>query len=179
MYNELKDYMNMERNMIGISEDNFKRDVTIRFNNINQGFSRFKYKTLQDKNSNGDFIGFMTECFKLNGGENSYVDFYYYTLKEGDKDRFKSLLDKNDKIFFENCIINLEKNTVYYKLTENYIPFLVNISVQETLFSTFYFTKIPCTIWSNFNKAFIIFFENEEDVTVYKRLAKKYDLDIK
>lgn len=134
---------------------------------------------MEDKNSNGNFVGFILECFKLNEGKSSYVDFYYYMLDENGKNKFKNLLNKNDKVFFEKSMINLEKNTIYYRLTEDFIPFLVNISVQEILFSTFYFTKIPCTIWSSFNKTFIIFYKNEDDIIIYEKLAKKYNINIK
>lgn len=59
-------------------------------------------------------------------------------------------------------IEKLDKSTVYFKLTEEFIKFLVSISLKEILFSTFYFTKIPCTIWSNYNKKFPIFFEKKK-----------------
>lgn len=179
MYNKFKKLYKGGINMIGINEEKFKESVNIRFNNINQGFSKFKYKNLEKNNAQGDFVGFILECFKINKNENSYVDFYYHSLIEEDKRAFKSLLDNEEKIFFEDNVNSLNKNTIYFKLTEKFIEFLVNISLREILFSTFYFTKIPCTIWSNYNEIFIIFFQNEEHIIIYEKLAKKYNLDIK
>lgn len=65
--------------MISISENDFKDKVSIRFNNITEGINRFENKTLEGDKSD-DFekslIGFLEEAVKLNGVENSYVDFY-------------------------------------------------------------------------------------------------------
>ena len=59
-------------------------------------------------------------------------------------------------------IEKLDKSTVYFKLTEEFIKFLVSISLKEILFSTFYFTKIPCNIWSNYPKNFPVFGEKKK-----------------
>ena len=65
--------------MISVSENDFKDKVSIRFNNITEGINRFENKTLENDKSD-DFekslIGFLEEAVKLNGVENSYVDFY-------------------------------------------------------------------------------------------------------
>lgn len=74
--------------MISVSENDFKDKVSIRFNNITEGINRFENKTLEGDKSD-DFekslIGFLEEAVKLNGVENSYVDFYYNILEEDQK----------------------------------------------------------------------------------------------
>lgn len=165
--------------MIGISEEEFKKRVSIYFNNINEGFSNFKSKVLEENyNSQGDFIGFISECFKLNGVENSYVDFYYYNLSIEDRERLRSFLDKDERKFLEKHIENINKDAIYFKLTEEFIEFLTNISLKEILFSTFYFTKIPCTIWGNYNRKFPIFFKSEKEIEFYDGLSENYGLKI-
>ena len=73
-----------------------KDKVGIRFNNITEGVNRFEKKILESDKSD-DFqksiINFLQEAVKLNGVENSYVDFYYNTLGEEEKRRFKELLN--------------------------------------------------------------------------------------
>lgn len=165
--------------MIGISEEKFKSEVNICFNNINEGFLNFKSKILEEENYlDGNFTGFILECFKSNGIENSYVDFYYYNLSVEDRESLRKLLGKDEKEFLDKHIENLDKSTVYFKLTEEFIEFLTNISLNEILFSTFYFTKIPCTIWGNYNKRFPMFFQEKKDIEFYRDLAKKYKLKI-
>lgn len=165
--------------MIGISEKRFKEEVNIYFSNISEGFSKFKSKMLEeDYNLRGDFIGFILECFKLNGKENSYVDFYYYNLSMDDRKNLRNLLGEDEKEFLDHHIENLDKNTVYFKLTEEFAQFLINLSLKEILFSTFYFTKIPCTIWGNYNKKLPMFFEGGDDIKIYSNICEKYGLKI-
>lgn len=165
--------------MIGISKEKFKSSVEIQFDNINEGFSKFKSKILEEDCSlKGDFVGFISECFKINGSENSYVDFYYHRLSIEDRENLKKFLEEDEREFLDKYIESLDKSTIYFRLTEEFIKFLINISLKEILFSTFYFTKIPCTIWGNYNKKFPIFFEREKDIKFYSSIAKKYELKI-
>ena len=73
------DYM-----LISVNENDFKEKVNIRFNNITEGINRFESKTLESDNSYNfekSIIDFLQEAVKLNGVENSYVDFYYNVLE--------------------------------------------------------------------------------------------------
>ena len=68
--------------LISVNENDFKNKVDIRFNNITEGINRFEKQILESDKSE-DFqksiINFLQEAVKLNGVENSYVDFYYNT----------------------------------------------------------------------------------------------------
>ena len=90
--------------LISVNENDFKEKVNIRFNNITEGINRFESKTLESDNSYNfekSIIDFLQEAVKLNGVENSYVDFYYNVLEEEAKIRFKELLNCEDKKFIE------------------------------------------------------------------------------
>ena len=133
--------------LISINENDFKDKVSIRFNNITEGVNRFEKKILESDKSD-DFeksiIGFLQEAVKLNGVENSYVDFYYNTLEEDEKRRFKELLNCEDKEFIKKFEYENSEGGIYYNLTLESIPFITRITTQEVLFSTIYFVaSIP------------------------------------
>ena len=87
--------------LIKINENDFKNNVEIRFNNITDGINRFENKTLESDNSydfEKNMISFLEEAVKLNGIENSYVDFYYNNLEEDEKRRLKQFINSEDKV---------------------------------------------------------------------------------
>ena len=153
--------------MISVSENDFKDKVSIRFNNITEGINRFENKTLENDKSD-DFekslINFLEEAVKLNGVENSYVDFYYNILEEDQKNKFKDFLSLEDKKFLKRFEQENSKGGIYYNLS------------LEILFSTIYFTKEPFTIWGNYNKKFPIFYNDEFIFNKYNSIAKIFNL---
>ena len=165
--------------LISINENDFKDKVSIRFNNITEGVNRFEKKILEsDKSDNFEksIIGFLQEAVKLNGVENSYVDFYYNTLEEDEKRRFKELLNCEDKEFIKKFEYENSEGGIYYNLTLESIPFITRITTQEVLFSTIYFAKEPFTIWGNYNEKFPVFYKEECIFNKYKNIAKIFNL---
>jgi len=164
-----------------IKEEEFKGKVKVRFNNINEGFDNYKNGILRGgielkKSSVEDqIIKFLQGMFDLNGEENSYVDFYYFRLNEEDKEKLTELLSKEDKITLDKL---KGYDTIYFKLSRDVIPFIARLCTREVLFSTIYFTKMPCTIWGNYDLKFPCFFEDELSMKTYRELSNKYSLDI-
>ena len=73
--------------------------------------------------------------------------------------------------------INIKNDSVYYKVdNQKLIPFLVRLSTREIFFITFYFNKIPITIWGNYNMTFPCFTDTDENLDLYKELAKLHNL---
>ena len=141
--------------LIKINENDFKNNVEIRFNNITDGINRFENKTLESDNSydfEKNMISFLEEAVKLNGIENSYVDFYYNNLEEDEKRRLKQFINSEDKEFIRKFENENGMSGVYFNLTLESIPFITRITSKEVLFSTIYFVKKPFTIWGNYNK---------------------------
>lgn len=157
--------------LVPIDKNEFEENVSIRFNNINDGFNNFFNKTIEGNEE--ALISFMEEAFMLNGEDNSYVDFYYNVLEEQDKKRLKELISHEDNILLEEFESNYTEKNIYFRLTKRSIPFVVRLSAAEALFSTIYFTKYPCTIWGNYNKRFPIFCKEKEDINDYIKIAEK------
>ena len=167
--------------LILVNENDFKDKVNIRFNNITEGINRFEKKILESDNSydfEKSMINFLQEAVKLNGVENSYVDFYYNKLEDDEKRRFKELLNCEDKDFIKNFEYENSKGGIYYNLTLESIPFITRITTQEILFSTIYFTKEPFTIWGNYNEKFPVFYKEEYIFNKYENIAKIFNLKI-
>lgn len=88
------------------------------------------------------------------------------------------MLSENGKKFLVDFKSKNSTKGVYYKLPIDSIEFINKMNCKEILFSTIYFTKIPCTIWGNYNNKFPIFYKSEKDLTNYKNIARKYNLII-
>lgn len=167
--------------LISVNENDFKDKVNIRFNSITEGINRFDNKTLESNDSYNfeeGIINFLQEALKLNGVENSYIDFYYNVLEEGAKIRFKELLNSEDKEFIEKFECKNSEGGIYYNLTLESIPFIARITTNEVLFSTIYFTKEPFTIWGNYNKKFPVFYKDKDVYDKYKNIAESFNLKI-
>ena len=121
---------------------------------------------------------FSKKAVRLNGVENSYVDFYFNVLEEDAKIRFKELLNCEDKEFMEKFEGENSKSGIYYNLTLESIPFIVRIITKEILFSTIYFTKEPFTIWGNYNEKFPVFYKEKSVYDKYENIAKNFKLKI-
>jgi len=167
--------------LIPIDEIYFKEKVKIKFDNIIQGFNNYKNKTIKaidNKDFENKMLGFLKEAALLNNIDNSFVDFYYNFLKQEDKNKLENMLSENGKKFLMDFKSKNSTKGVYYKLPIDSIEFINKMNCKEILFSTIYFTKIPCTIWGNYNNKFPIFYKSEKDLTNYKSIARKYNLII-
>ena len=94
------------------------------------------------------------------------------------KNKLENMLSENGKKFLMDFKAKNSTKGVYYKLPIDSIEFINKMNCKEILFSTIYFTKIPCTIWGNYNNKFPIFYKSENDLTNYKNIAQKYNLII-
>lgn len=164
--------------LIPISSKDFKENVSIEFNNILEGldnYLNFEIKGTNLNKSENNIIDFITEVFKLNNNE-GFVDFYLNNLDNSSKENLINMCCPNDKeIILEH--INLNHKEPYYKLTDSsLIPFLVRLNTGEVFFVTFYFTKIPLTIWGNYNMTFPCFTDKDENFNYYKKLALLHKL---
>lgn len=161
-----------------INTTEFKNNVSIRFNNILDGFDNYKNFELKGNNipkATNNIINFLTEVFELNNNE-AYVDLYLNNLNKSDKENLLNICCQYDK---ETIIkhINLNHNEPYYKLKDkSLIPFLTRLNTKEVFFVTFYFTKTPLTVWGNYSMTFPCFTDTDENLNMYKNLAKLHNL---
>lgn len=163
----------MKEKLLAINKADFMNKEPIYFDNIQCGFDKYHSMTLYG--SELCYKKFLKKVLDLNGNNHAYVDFYYGRLKEIEKENLQSCLTQDDLQVLN--IIDYD-NGIYFPLTEEILPFLMKITAQEMLFSTFYFTKIPCTLWGNYELKFPIFFKDTEAKRIYKELAQSCGLRI-
>jgi len=157
-----------------ICEEIFKEKVTIRFNNISDGLGKFQNFILESRekeNSEEKLIRFMEKTFELNGEDNSYVDFYFSKLVESEKKCLFALLNNEDKELLKKHIKEVKDETIFFRLSKASLAFITRLSTREIFFCTFYFTKLPCTIWGNYNMKFPVFFNDNKVKEKYKEVA--------
>lgn len=147
----------MDRLLYPVSEEVFKRNVRIYFDNINEGFSKFKHDIIEDKNED-ELIEYIQNAYDENGFDNFYIDLYLNRIDKDNENKFLELLIDEDKITYKNIKSQYDINTVYYKVDKSLIPFLTRLSTREVLFCTIYLTKTNQTIWGNYNMKFPVFY---------------------
>ncbi|WP_026887783.1 hypothetical protein [Clostridium beijerinckii] len=171
----------MNKLLIPIDDDTFKAEVSIRFNNISEGFDSFKNFTLMANNiEDGEkkFIKFIEYTFEINNCS-AYIDFYINKISDEDKKKLFELIPDEDKDILKSHL-NFDKHTgVFFKLlNKELIPFLVRLNTRETFFVTFYFTYKPITIWGNYDLKFPCFFNTQKDLEFYYNIFKSFDFNI-
>lgn len=170
--------------LTAINEEEFKSQVEIRFNNISEGFNKYINGTLKGMEKHNktkveeNIIKFIEEAVEINGEENSYIDFYYSRLSPEDKHRLQELLIDEDRAILKKLEENLPSEGIYFRLTKVMVPFFTRLCTKEVLFSTFYFTKIPCTIWGNYNMEFPCFFKKKDEMNKYEDISILWALNI-
>ncbi len=148
----------MEKLLYPINEEIFKKNVKIRFDNINEGFERFNHEILEIKNEN-ELIQYIENLYDENGFDNFYVDLYLNRIDKNNENQFIDMLCEEDKSTYENVKKEYDNSTVYYKIDKSLIPFITRLSTREVLFTTIYLTKNNKTIWGNYDMKFPIFYE--------------------
>lgn len=126
----------------------------IYFTRIEEGFADYSYQIIEG--SEAELKKCLMDLIHENGRENSWVDFYYGRLKSEEKERILTSLTDDEKQLLEAA--NPSENDLYFALTEELFEITFRLSVTEMLFSTFYFTKTPCTVWSSFENKFVLFY---------------------
>lgn len=161
----------MDKLLIPISYEEFKKKGAISFNNIEEGFNRYRHKILTGEEE--AMKKFLYEAIRINGIENSFVDFYYENLHEDSKKKVFEMLSEEGRKLLTKFIKESNSKEVYFNLTLESIPLICEVNFKEILFSTFYFTKSPLTIWGNYERRFPCFYDNDESIKEYAQLREK------
>lgn len=147
----------MDRFLYPINVEVFKQNVKIYFDNINEGFSKFKHEVLEGK-SEDELIKYFENAYDENGFDNFYIDLYLNKIDKSNEDKFLSMLCDEDKNTYEAIKKEYDSSTLYYKINKSLIPFITRLNTREVLFTTIYLTKFPKTIWGNYDMKFPIFY---------------------
>ena len=149
------------------------KSEAILFENIQEGFENYEYFILEGGKE--AYKKFLMQSYEINGQDGVFGDFYYSSLGEAEKESFRQgLAEKGHKFYMPESW----GQGVYYCLTKEGLSFLADITLDEILLSTFYFTKFACTIWGNYGLKFPCFFRDKYVKDKYKDLALNCGLRI-
>jgi len=137
--------------------EELKNDDFIYIENIQEGFNKYPNLTLEG--TEGYINNEIRQLFNANGVKNSYADFYYGRLDQEEKNRVKAALDEKEIIVIES--LQLTDNDIFLRLNSELLEILLKLTVNEVLFSSFYFTKYPCLVWGNYGKRYPVFFKDD------------------
>lgn len=153
--------------------DIFLKNDFIFIDNINTGLKEYthicffgEYKSIEK---------FILNIIKEN--KKCFFDFYFSNLCDNDKENFLKTINY-DKIINK---FNFCKDEIYFdasNVNEEILKFIIKVSFNEILFSSFYFESPKITIWTNYNKQIIVFFNENKDFIKYKKLGIDKGLDI-
>ena len=134
-----------------------KQKGGIYFDKIQQGMSEYAWesKFLSSQMAKE----YIRNLWKENGDENSFVDCYYKFLEQESKDKILNVLNEKQKQYLTR--LEKEQKDLLVPLTEELLELAVNLTDSEMLFFTFYFLKMPCTIWGNYKQEYVIFYPQQ------------------
>ena len=144
--------------------EELKKQNVIYIENIQDGFN--KYPNMMLEGTEEQINNAIRQLINANGLENSYADFYYGRLDEEAKNRVKAALDEKEITFIES--LQLGKDDIFLCLNPELLEILLKLTVNEVLFSSFYFTKYPCVVWGNYDKCYPIFFKDDSVMKIVK-----------
>lgn len=146
--------------------EELKKQNVIYIENIHDGFN--KYPNMMLEGTEDEINNTIRKLFNINCPENSYADFYYGRLDEESKNRVKAALNEKEITFIES--LKLGKDDIFLYLNPELLEILLKLTINEVLFSSFYFAKYPCVVWGNYNKCYPMFFKDD---TVMKTVKEQ------
>lgn len=160
-----------------VSSSKFNYLVKVKFNNILDGFNKYKYIELQSEKNNKkliekDFIKAIEEFYEISKGH-LIIDFYKERLDENSISFIKENIDKEDIIYFEKLLsIAKENENFYYVNNKEILRLLIKLCTRELYFVTFYFYSHDVTLWGNYNLKFPLFYDNDIEITKYISISQ-------
>lgn len=137
-----------------ITVEQLKAAGAIYFEHIQTGLDEYDFKVM--KLNQEEAYETLKGLWTFNGDENTFVDFYYYQLDEEGKKKAESVLFSRE-IHYLHTNPPANPKQVIFHLDEILLGIIIKLNYTEMLFSTFYFTKDPCTMWGNYNHEYVVF----------------------
>lgn len=162
-----------------ISIEEFNLKVSLKFNNILEGYNKFKVIELYPNNKVKDgevaYISLIREIFEKDKA--LIIDFYKNNLSEESINFIKENIDLKDNILLNEILNKDSGDRIYFEIqNEKYLDLLTKLNTRELFFVTFYFYKSNITIWGNYNMKFPLFYENNDKIDEYLNIAKSKNL---
>lgn len=71
----------------------------------------------------------------------------------------KAALDEKEIMVIES--LQLSAEDIFVRLNSELLEILLKLTVNEVLFSSFYFTKYPCVVWGNYGERYRVFLKDD------------------
>ena len=153
----------------------FDLKVNIKFNNILEGYDKYKVIELYPKGKLEDieelYINFLKEIF--NKDKALIIDFYKKNLSRESIKFIKENIEEEEYSLLDEIINTGSDDIIYFEIkNEKYLSLLTKLNTRELFFTTFYFYKSNITIWGNYNMKFPLFYEIEDNIKPYLDIIK-------
>lgn len=125
----------------------------IYLNRIEDGFEEYKVDSIEGTEE--ELYQILMSLYHKNGETNSFVDFYYYCLSESERAEVIKVLTPEEMEYIRT--LEDDEESVFYPLDEILLGITAKLTAKEILFSTFYFTKEPMTVWGNYQLKYPVF----------------------
>ena len=165
--------------MYYVNVSNLQQMNGIYVHHITEGMHEYLYYVLEG--TMDQHYALLAGLASLSESQSSFGDFYYKRINSSNIELIKKQLTTEesallDKLIKEGYNLKTEEEFLLVELTEDILKLLLKISYQEYLFSSFYFTHLPCTIWSNYKGRFILFAREQEQCDQVLKLANEIGL---
>ncbi len=131
-----------------------EEEGAIYFERIDEGFCNYNNKILEGNKE--ELKNSIYSLWQENGDDGAYVDWYYGTLKPDEKERIRSVLsdESRDTLSrYEACT-----DLIFIPLNKELFDLTMELNQTEALFCTYYFCKLPYTVWGNYDNKYPCFF---------------------
>lgn len=152
--------------MIPITFAQLKQQNPLLLANIQEGFDHYPFEILE-KDACWQ-LNFIKKLISINGPEHSFADFYFGQLPPQRQSGLINLLPADWRREVRRYDYQPDATYLQFESADEPMTEILSfISAKEYLFSTFYFTKYPCTVWSNYNLKYPVFFKDKATKLFY------------
>ena len=139
--------------------EEFQKLVPMYVDSVMEGFGEYPSVVLDGDNI--DLVTVITSLTEQTGYEQCYADCYYYRIPQEAREKLKMHYSADEIAVIETS--GLTKEKYFVQLDSALLSVLLRISMDEMLFSTFYYPTLGIMIWSNYEKQFPVFFASEQE----------------
>lgn len=143
----------MERKIDTITKEALRQAGCLCISRLSEGLTLYSHRFLEG--SEEELWQQLQQRLLANGAECTYFDFYYGALTPEEQKRAHAVLTAEQISYLEALSLSAEQ--IYFRYSEKLFEIAFQLSVKSMLFSTFYFAGEPETVWSNYERKFIVF----------------------
>ena len=137
-----------------IDKKALEAEGAIYFERIDEGFRNYNNKMLEGNKE--ELKNWIYSLWQDNGEEGAYVDWYYGTLQFEEKERIRSVLTAKSRDILSRY--EAWKDLMFLPLNKDLFELTMELNQTEALFCTYYFCKLPYTVWGNYDNKYPCFF---------------------